>query len=147
MKFSNSVEINAPVEHVIEVFTVPENKRYWHDDFVSQELIEGQPGQPGSVSRLKFKTFDLLETIHTNNLPTEYSAEYLTEGICWNSFDVNFQEIGHHQTRYEAHIEYRFLGFFIKIIAFVMPGMFKKQVQISMDKFKAYAESTFSAVR
>lgn len=141
MKFSCNVEIEAPRELAASIFAVPENKRHWHNEFVKHEHLEGSPAAPGSVAILHFRKFTLIETVVSNSLPDEYTGEYLAEGICWNSMANRFVDLGNDRTRYEVDIEYKFIGRIIKFMAWVMPGMFTKQVQKTLDQFKQYVES------
>ena len=141
VKFSCDVEIDAPRELAASIFAVPENKRHWHDDFVDHEQDQGNPGTPGSVTKLNFKKFTLIETVVSNSLPDEYTGEYLAEGICWNTMANRFIDLGNNRTLYEVDIEYKFIGLIVKIMAKIMPGMFKKQVQKTLDRFKQYVES------
>jgi hypothetical protein len=53
-----------------------------------------------------------------------------------------FSSIGTNKTRYEAEINYtKFVGFIPHVMAFFMPGVFRKQVQKTLDRFKEFAES------
>lgn len=52
-----------------------------------------------------------------------------------------FTPLGENRTRYDVDIEYKFFGTMIKIMAFLMPGMFKKQVQKHIERFKEFAEA------
>jgi len=141
VKFSCKVEIEAPRELAASIFAVPENKRHWHDEFVNHELLEGSPATPGSVTKLQFKKFILIETVVSNSLPDEFTGEYLAEGICWNSMTNRFVDLGNDRTRYEVDIEYKFIGRIVKFMAWIMPGMFKNQVQKTLDQFKQHVES------
>ena len=83
----------------------------------------------------------MIETVVSNSLPDEYTGEYLAEGICWNTMANRFIDLGNNRTLYEVDIEYKFIGRIVKFMAWVMPGMFEKQVQKSLDRFKHYVES------
>ena len=52
MKFSCSVEINASLDRVIELFDSSENLKEWQPDFVSFEHLSGTPGEVGAKSRI-----------------------------------------------------------------------------------------------
>jgi len=52
-----------------------------------------------------------------------------------------FYPIGKNRTKYDAEIHYtKFIGFVPKIMALRMPGVFRRQVQQTIDKFKSFAE-------
>ena len=55
MKYSTEIEINKPVEKVIELFDNSDNLGKWMEGLHSFEHISGNPGQVGAKSRLKFK--------------------------------------------------------------------------------------------
>ena len=141
MKFNCTVEINAPIDEVSQIFSDPELAKNWHPDLVSITPVDGPPGQAGSTAILKFPKFDLHETIVSNNLPAEFTGEYLAEGICWNTMKNQFTDLGQGKTRYDAEIDYRFDGFMVKVMSKIMPWMFRKQVLKSMQRLKTFAES------
>lgn len=144
MKFNCHVEINQPIEKVITLFDNPDNMKYWQDGFVSFKHLSGREGEVGAKSKIHYNTgkreFDLIETITTKNLPHELSGTY--EHIHMTNTMVNrFKSISADQTRWDAEIEYTSITHFMaKIMAFLMPGMFKKQTQKWMDQFKDFAE-------
>ena len=45
--------------------------------------------------------------------------------------------------KWEAEIDYKFHGFMIRVMAFLMPGMFRKQAQNHLDNFKVFAGEQF----
>ena len=148
MKFTCYVDIELPIEKVIELFDNPDNMKHWQDGFVSFTNISGTPGQPGAKSRIIYKMgkgkkqMELIETVLVRNLPHEFSGTYEHKNMT-NSMKNSFVKKGPAQTRWQADIEYTKLsGFMIKMMAFLMPGMFKKQVQKWMDQFKAFAEKS-----
>ena len=145
MKFTCHVDVNQPINKVIELFDNPDNMKHWQDGFVSFTNISGRPGQPGAKSRViydmgKRGQMELIETVLVRNLPHEFSGTYEHKHMT-NSMKNSFKELSPNQTRWTAEVEYtKMNGFMIKIMAFLMPGMFKKQVQKWMDQFKAFAE-------
>lgn len=45
----------------------------------------------------------------------------------WLYYENQFIAISYHNTRWDAELEYtKFYGFMTKLMAFLMPGMFKK---------------------
>ena len=145
MKFSCSVEIDQPLEKVVEFFDNPDNLKEWQDGFISLEHLSGTPGMPGAKSRLKYKAekreIELIETIEVKTLPKEFTALYETSAMV-NTMTTRFISLDENCTRYEADIHYkRFNGIMPKLMATFMPGMFKRQVQKWMDQFKVIAET------
>ena len=111
-----------------------------HQDLISIEPISGPPGEVGSKARLQFKQFDLIETITVKDMPREFSGSYEAAGICSNTMQNRFTPLGENRTRYEAEVDYQFTGKMVKLMAFLMPWMFKRQVQQYLERFKALAE-------
>ena len=55
MKYTTEIEIEKPIEKVIELFDNPDNLKKWMEGLQSFEHLSGTPGQPGAKSRLFFK--------------------------------------------------------------------------------------------
>ena len=85
MKYSNEVEINLPVQKVIELFDNPANMSKWQPGFISFEPISGTPGQPGAKSKLKYimgkREVEMIETITVRNLPGSLAAPMKQKGF------------------------------------------------------------------
>jgi hypothetical protein len=145
MKFTCSVEIDLPVKKVVELFDNTENLIEWQDGFINFEPISGTPGEAGSKAKMVYmirdQEMEILETIKVKNLPEEMTCVYEHIHMV-NTMTTRFKEISPNKTKYEAEIEYtKFIGFVPKLMAFLMPGVFKKQTQKWLNQFKAFAES------
>lgn len=145
MKYTNEIIINLRVEKVIELFDNPENLKKWMTGLVSFDHISGTPGQPGAKSKLKFRhgnrEREMIETITVRNLPFEFSGTYEMTGV-WNMQKNFFTEMpGGKSTKWTSETEFRFSSFMMKLLAFIGPGMFRKQSYKFMENFKAFAES------
>lgn len=143
MKYSNEIEINKPIDKVVELFDNPNNMGKWMEGLQSFEHISGIPGQPGAKSRLKFKMgnreMDMIETIHVRNLPHEFSGSYESKGAL-NIVTNRFEKISDNKTKCITEQEFRFNGL-MKIIAVLFKGMFKKQSYKYSLAFKKFVES------
>ena len=144
MKFQCSVDINLNINKVIELFDNPDNMGKWQEGFVSFEHLGGEPGQPGAKSKVTYnnkgRELILIETVLVRNLPHEFSGIYEHKHMV-NSMKNSFEPLSENQTRWVAEIEYTKLnGFMIKLMAFLMPGMFKKQTQKWLNQFKVFVE-------
>lgn len=143
MKFSCSVDINKPRAEVVALFDNPDHMQYWQDGFLRFERISGKHGEVGSKNKIvydqKGKEMVLTETIKVYDLPREMTGIY-EHKMMDNEMQNIFTELSPTQTRWVAHIHYYRVKGFLKIVAFLFPGMFKKQVQKWMDQFKAFAE-------
>ena len=143
MKYTVFTSIKQPREKVVELFEDPENIAKWQKGFVSMQVKEGAPGATGSKTLLQYKMgkreMEMLETITVNNLPEEFTATYEAKGV-WNEMKNFFEEDGEGATKWQAEVEFKFKGF-MRLVAFFMPGAFKKQTLKSMQDFKQFAET------
>ena len=145
MKFTCTVKINQPVNKVAQLFADPKYMKEYQDGFLSKELLKGNAGQNGAVSKILYKTgkreMELIETIVDNSLPDQFVANYHHKHMD-NSMKCQFISINDKQTRYISEIEYTaFRGFVPKVMATLFPGIFKKQVQKWLDNFKVFVEN------
>jgi len=142
MKYSNEVIINLPLNRVIELFDSEENLFKWQPELISFEHLSGEKGEVGAKSKLKYKMgkreVEMTETITVKDLPKEFSGTYEAKGV-WNEVKNYFEALDEHSTRWYADCHFEFSGF-MKLIAFFMPGAFKKQSQKYLDQFKVFAE-------
>lgn len=144
MKFTCSVQINQPIHKTRELLEDQDHFHEWQDGFESFELISGEAKMPGSKSRIIYKQngrkLELIETLKKYDLPDEFVATYEHKHMD-NTMIVNMTELSDNSTRLEYYVEYTALrGFMPKLMAFLFPGMFKKQVQKWLDQFKVFAE-------
>ncbi len=143
MKYSCEVLINAPVEKVIRLFDNPDNMYKWMEGLKSFEHISGNEGEVGAKSKLKFKMgkrqIDMIETITVKNFPEEFSGIYEVKGVR-NIVKNKFVALSENETRYITEQEFQFSGF-MKAIAFLMPGTFKKQSMKYLFAFKNFVEN------
>ncbi|HLG32844.1 MAG TPA: SRPBCC family protein [Ignavibacteriaceae bacterium] len=144
MKYTTEIEINQPVNKVIELFDNPDNMKLWMEGLQSFEPLNGTPGQPGAKSRLKFKMgkreIEIIETITTRNLPEEFSGTYEAKGV-FNIVSNKFIPISGTKTKFVADHEFQFSGI-MKVMGILMPGAFKKQSMKYLEKFKEFAEKS-----
>lgn len=143
MKYSSEVIIHLPVARVVELFDNPDNLKHWQPGLVSFEHLSGTSGQVGAKSRLRYKMgkrdLEMIETITVRDLPREFSGTYEVQGV-FNIVSNHFEALPDGSTRYISIQEFQFKGLMMKVIGFLMPGMFKKQTQKYLDDFKAFAE-------
>jgi len=142
MKYTVEIEINKPIDQVIELFDNPSNMKEWMKGLESFEHLSGIPGQPGAKSRLKFKMgkreIEMIETITVRNLPDEFSGTYDAKGV-FNVVKIKFVKLSESKTKYISEQEFRFSGF-MKLFGLLMPSAFKKQTLIYLEDFKKFAE-------
>lgn len=142
MKYTIEIEINKPVSKVIELFDSVDNMYKWMEGLEKFEHLSGTPGEVGAKSKLTFKmkkrSMEMIETITVKNLPAEFSGTYDAKGV-HNIVKNFFYDLTGNKTRYVSEQEFQFKGF-MKLIAFLMPGLFKKQSMKHLEAFKKFVE-------
>lgn len=142
MKYTVEVKINLPRERVIQLLDNADNMTKWQEGLVSFEHIEGEEGQVGAKSRMKYimgkREVEMIETITSRNFPDEFSGTYETKGV-WNLVQNHFYEEGS-TTVWKMDCEFRCSGW-LKLMTWFAPGMFKKQTKKDMTSFKNFSES------
>ena len=144
MKFTCTVDINKPLDEVLERFQDPDGLKEWQDGFEKIEHISGEPGKQGAVSKMYYtyrgKPMIITETIHVANLPEEMTGLYEHKHMS-NMMTNRFEKIDDNNTRYTADIDYIKINAFLpKVIFKLFPSLPKKQTQKWLDQFKGYAE-------
>ncbi len=144
MKFTCTVFIKKPQQVVADFFANVDYLGEYQEGFQKKELLSGEPWQEGAVSKLYYQNgkrkMELTETILKNELPNVFLAAYFhthTENTMKSTFTI----IDPNETRYDAEIHYtKFKGAVVKIMAFLFPSFFKKQVQKWLNNFKIFVE-------
>ncbi|MCB9240510.1 MAG: SRPBCC family protein [Flavobacteriales bacterium] len=141
MQYTLEITLDLPKGKVINLFDNPHNLKHWQPGFQELLPIEGKPGEVGAKSRLTYingnKRIELIETIIQRDLPHSFCASYETNGVL-NRIDNQFHEVNG-RTTWIAHNEFRFSGI-MKLFAWSMTGIFKKQSLQFMQNFKRFAE-------
>jgi hypothetical protein len=144
MKYKGSIDISKPQSKVAEAFSDPDNLKEYQDGFQKKELVSGQIGMEGAVSKMFYKygkrDMELTETITKNNLPDSFEAFYQHKHMD-NTMKCKFIPIGDNKTRYEYEFEYTRISWVTpRLMAILFPGMFRKQGEKWMRQFKEYVE-------
>ncbi len=146
MKYRCEIDINLPIEKVVELFDNPANMKKWMEGLEQVEHISGTPGMPGAKTKLFFnmgkRKVEMIETIKVRNLPEEFSGTYEANGVL-NIASNRFESIGNNKTKYITDQEFQFKGM-MKLMGLLMPGAFKKQTQKYLESFKMFAENEVS---
>jgi len=142
MRYETEVYINLPRGRVIELFDSFENLKKWQEGLVSFEHISGDPGQPGTKTRLLYdmgrRRMEMIETIIKRDLPDEFSGIYDASGV-HNIVRNYFYDEGE-RTRWALDSEFQFRSF-MRIMSLFIPGRrFREQTRSSMESFKRFAE-------
>ena len=144
MNYTETIDIHLPRERVIALFDDPANLKRWQPTLRSFEKLDGVPGTVGARSKLTYKEgkreIVLTETITERALPDRFAGTYEMDGV-WNQVDNRFVEVNDDLTRWTAEVEFRFSNPMLKLLGWVMPGMFRKQTTKFMKQFKDFAEN------
>ena len=109
MKHKGAIEINQTLEKVAALFSDPRNLKEYQDGFVEKELLSGEQGEVGSVSKMVYQhgkqDMILIETITKNELPHSFEAFFHHEHMD-NTMKCRFIALGEMETRYEYEYEY-----------------------------------------
>ena len=143
MKYTIDTEVNLPRDKVISLFRDTSRFKSWQPDLLDYQHKSGEVGKEGAkadiTQRFGKKEVVVEETVVSENLPDEISYTYIAKGI-WNKVENRFAEIGPSQTRWTFTSEFRCSGF-LRVLAAIMPGLFKRASQKYMRQFKSFAES------
>ncbi len=144
MKFGCQIEIEKPIDRVVELFDDIDNLKQWQGGFIGHEMISGELGKVGSKSRLIYKAakgeIDLVETIQASNLPDEFTALYESRTMV-NTMTTRFTVVDEETTLYTVEVVYtKFIGIMPKLMGKLAPGLFKKQTLRWMHNFKDFVE-------
>jgi len=144
MKFKGSIDINQSLEKVTSLFIDPKNLKEYQEGFDRKELISGEEGKDGAISKMYYKNgkheMELTETIVSNKLPYTFEAFYHHKHMD-NTMKCTFTALDNNLTRYESEIEYTRINWFLpRLMAILFPGMYKKPAKRWMDNFKEFAE-------
>jgi hypothetical protein len=143
MKFHIEIIVDISLDKLIELFENPENLKKWQPNLIRFEHLSGALGQVGAKSRINYnmviKEIVMNETILKRNLPDEFVLMYESDGVN-NTVTNNFKEIAPNKTRWIMQNHFKFSGL-MKFAALAMKGIFKKQTELTMNRFKKFAES------
>ena len=142
MKYTTEIVVDVPREEFIKKMDDPENMKHWQQGLIGYEQLSTNPGQEGARMSLSYKMgkreMNLVETIIKRNLPDELYMTYDTKGV--HNIQKNYFKEEGDKTRWVSETEFQVSGFGMKLMAFFMPGAFKKQSLKYMQDYKAFAE-------
>ncbi|GAA5192250.1 SRPBCC family protein [Ferrimonas gelatinilytica] len=141
MRYECQVRIARPRDVVVALFDNPYNLPKWQPQLLEIEPVQGVPGQPGAQCQLLYrmgkKHVPVLETVLDRALPDRFVARYQTRQVD-NRCDHHFIDEGS-STLWQMECEFTFRGA-MRLMALV-PWLFRRQTQKSMEQFKGFAES------
>jgi uncharacterized protein YndB with AHSA1/START domain len=138
-----TVTINKPVEKVWEQFMDPENLKHWLTGFVSAEHISGNAGQPGSVSKLKFKErgklMEVMETV-VASIPNHQYTFDMEHSSFQAKTDIRLVSIGS-RTEFIQTTQFFPKSLVMKLMMLIMKGAMKKQMEKELISLKYFIET------
>ena len=150
MKYSCEIIINAPRKEVIEKLDNAENMKHWQKGLIDYQFTSGTPGEPGATMSLEYqmgkRNLKMVETIVKNDFPNEFHANYDAKGV-HNKQQNYFTELEDGSTKWRSDSEFKFSGFGLKLLGWIMPGAFKKQSLVYLKDFKAFVEDNTSVAQ
>jgi hypothetical protein len=143
MEFTQEIEINLPRADVVRLFDDPDNLPKWQRGLQSFDALAGDPGQPGSTSRLVFvngrRRIEMIETITLRDLPDAFHGTYDAKGV-HNVVENYFTEVTPGRTRWVAHNVFELRGL-MRVVGLLFGRSFARQSRTFMEDFKAFAET------
>lgn len=143
MKYENTIEIDLPLDKVIELFDNQDNMYHWMDGLEGHEHLSGTPGEPGAEMLLHFKmgksSFSMKETITEKNLPHVFAGKYETK-FATNHVSNSFEE-AEGRTIMTSVTEVTAHSFIVRLMTWLLPASFRKQSQVYLENFKKFAEN------
>lgn len=145
MKYTCEITIDKPRDHVSTLFQSPDHIKDWQPSLIRMTPINGEPGANGSQSSLVYEErggeVELIETIIDNRLPETFTARYESHAQGVDNIVVNhFTKLSPNSTRWVMECEFTFGSLVMRVIGNVMRGVFRKQTEKDMARFKAFAE-------
>lgn len=144
MEYTTEIEINLPVNQVVELFENPDNLKKWQPTLLSRTLIEGEVGKAGTKAQLVYKRGKkgqmlMTETVVEHNLPEAFTATYEAGGV-FNQQKNTFVDLGNGKTKWKSETEFRFAGM-MKLVALLLGKKgFQKETMKFHQLFKDFAE-------
>ena len=143
MVYTEEIIVKQPLNQSISLFAEPENMKKWQPGLLNYKQKKGEGRETGAITiysyQVKKRIILMRETILENKLPGKILFKYETAGV-YNFLEAQFQADGSDVTRLTTINEFRLKGL-MKIIGWLMPGMFKKQTTRYLKQFKKFADN------
>ena len=108
MKYTCTIEINLPIDQVVQLWKNEDHFKEWQDGFQSIEHLSGAPNSKGARSKIILqddkRRIELLETIISSNLPQEKKALYEHVHMI-NTQTTRFEKIKDNKNLYISEVE------------------------------------------
>lgn len=144
MQYTKKIIIDLPLDKTVALMDNLQNLKKWQKGLKEAKVIQGKFGEKGAKTELKYdfgkRKMTLIETILETDMPHSLVAEYTTKNV-YNIQRNTFEATQDGKTIWISESEFKFEGFAMKTIGFLMPGAFKKQSLKYMRDFKNFVEN------
>jgi carbon monoxide dehydrogenase subunit G len=145
-----AIEINLPIDKVMQLFQNQDYFKEWQDGLISFENTSNQVGELKSTRRMKISmvgtSITMNEEITKIDLPRIWEATYRTKGVInyqsnrFRESETTTNNVTKKVTHWESNSIFKFTGM-MRLIASTRPQLFTGQTYEYMKSFKAFAES------
>ena len=143
LKYSEEIVINQNVDTVIVLLDNPYNMTKYMEGIESYKMLSGNINEVGAKAEITASMGEnkivMTEEIITNNLPEEKKVTYKADGV-YNIVTNRLTIISDTKTKLINEQEFQFTGY-MKIMGYLMPGVFKKQSKMYLENFKNFVEN------
>jgi hypothetical protein len=144
MKYTTEIGINLSRDKMLSLLENPQNMKHWQRGLLSFRQLSGKPGTEGAQMELEYRMGKrhllLVETVLKWNLPDEFLMTYDAKGV--HNIQKNyFEALGERQCKWVSQTDFQFSSFPMKLMAWLMPGAFRKQSMAYLRDFKNFAET------
>lgn len=143
MKFRSEIDIDKPMNQLVEIIQDPECTIKWLDGLRSVKHVSGEYRQPGSKSKVVFDSpagrLLITETIIKNELPEEFIIRYEGQGYVSYS-NYQFEKLSSASTRFVINQQVELRGA-LKLAGGLLKGTMNRQLKKSTASFKRFAEN------
>jgi len=142
LRFRSEIEIEKPIDEVVQLFDNPDNTLKWLEGLRSVKHISGERRQSGAKSKVVMDSAAgrmlITETIINNNLPEEYIIRY--DGMGYVSYsNYQFEKLSDANTLFIIQQDVELKGA-LKLAGGLVRGTVKRQLNRSTECFKVFAE-------
>jgi len=143
MKFKLELTIKKPLTDVWNIFDGTDNLNKWQPALKNIELISGESGQTGAVSKLTYEENEREYSLTRKILRREehHRLDSAFENDFAHNTDRNtFSELSPDETLWVFETEYKFKTAIMKIVGTLKKKNFVIRAQRDMERFKEFVE-------
>ena len=143
VKFELEILIHKPHAEVWAFFHDHEKAKLWQPSLESVDVINGQEGQAGAISRWTYKEngreFSLTETILIREDPDRFESRFENE-FASNLVNNIFAAQTENETLWKVETKYRFKTLLMKVLGPILKKNYVARAQKEMERFKDAVE-------